>query len=48
MKIGVSAFTGAGSVITKDVEDDALAVTRGSQNVVPGWTSRRQKSKGND
>ena len=48
MKVGVGAVTGAGSVITKDVEDDALAVTRGSQNVVPGWASRRQKPKGND
>ena len=48
VKVGVGAVTGAGSVITKDVEDDALAVTRGSQNVVPGWASRRQKPKGND
>ena len=48
VKVGVGAVTGAGSVITKDVEDDALAVTRGSQNMVPGWTSRRQKPKGND
>jgi len=48
VKVGVGAVTGAGSVITKDVEDDALAVTRGSQNVMPGWASRRQKPKGND
>ena len=48
VKVGVGAVTGAGSVITKDVEDDALAVTRGSQNVVPGWTSGRQRPKGND
>jgi bifunctional UDP-N-acetylglucosamine pyrophosphorylase/glucosamine-1-phosphate N-acetyltransferase len=48
VKVGVGAVTGAGSVITKDVEDDALAVTRGSQNVFPGWASRRQKSKGNN
>ena len=48
VKVGVGAVTGAGSVITKDVEDDALAVTRSSQNVVPGWASRRQNLKGND
>ena len=48
VKVGVGAFTGAGSVITKDVEDDALAVTRSSQNVVPGWASRRQNLKVND
>jgi bifunctional UDP-N-acetylglucosamine pyrophosphorylase/glucosamine-1-phosphate N-acetyltransferase len=43
--IGKGAVTGAGSVITKDVEENALALNRGTQNVVSGWATRRPKSK---
>lgn len=39
--IGERAVTGAGSVITEDVEDGALAVERSPQNQVPGYADRR-------
>jgi len=35
--IGAGAYVGSGSVITKDVEPDALAVARGRQFEKPGW-----------
>ncbi len=38
--IGEGAMVGAGSVITRDVEADALAVARGSQEVKPGRAKR--------
>ena len=44
--VGDGAVTGAGSVITKDVEKNALAVTRTDQKVVLGWASKRHKIKG--
>ncbi|HKD46284.1 MAG TPA: bifunctional UDP-N-acetylglucosamine diphosphorylase/glucosamine-1-phosphate N-acetyltransferase GlmU [Rhizomicrobium sp.] len=37
VKVGEGAITGAGSVITKDVSADALAVSRGAQVEKPGW-----------
>ena len=40
VKIGDGAFVGSGSVITKDVEDDALAVARGTQENRPGWAAK--------
>jgi bifunctional UDP-N-acetylglucosamine pyrophosphorylase/glucosamine-1-phosphate N-acetyltransferase len=46
--IGAGAVTGAGSVITKDVPDGALAVERTEQRVIPGYAERkraRQASK---
>jgi bifunctional UDP-N-acetylglucosamine pyrophosphorylase/glucosamine-1-phosphate N-acetyltransferase len=45
--VGARAFTGAGSVITRDVPDDALAVARGDQREIAGWSIRfRAKHKG--
>lgn len=40
VKIGAGAIVGAGSVITKDVEKDAIAVARGEQRAVPGGAKR--------
>jgi bifunctional UDP-N-acetylglucosamine pyrophosphorylase / glucosamine-1-phosphate N-acetyltransferase len=38
--IGAGAIVAAGSVITRDVEGDALGVARGIQEVKPGWAAR--------
>jgi bifunctional UDP-N-acetylglucosamine pyrophosphorylase/glucosamine-1-phosphate N-acetyltransferase len=47
--VGAGAITGAGSVITRDVAPDALAVARGVQVEKPGWAKafrdRQQKEK---
>ena len=45
IKIGDRASTGAGSVITKDVPDDALAIERSGQKEIPGYSQRRQERK---
>ncbi len=50
VKIGDGAYIGSGSVVTKDVEQDALAVTRAKQMGKAGWgasfRARHQNSKG--
>ncbi|MCM8730287.1 bifunctional UDP-N-acetylglucosamine diphosphorylase/glucosamine-1-phosphate N-acetyltransferase GlmU [Hephaestia sp. GCM10023244] len=38
--IGTGAIVAAGSVVTRDVEPDALVVARGEQQVKPGWARR--------
>lgn len=45
VRIGARAFTGSGSVITKDVPDDALAVARGRQKDIPGWAQAFREKK---
>jgi bifunctional UDP-N-acetylglucosamine pyrophosphorylase/glucosamine-1-phosphate N-acetyltransferase len=45
VRIGDRAITGAGSVITRDVADDALAVERSEQKEIPGYAQRREARK---
>jgi bifunctional UDP-N-acetylglucosamine pyrophosphorylase/glucosamine-1-phosphate N-acetyltransferase len=48
--IGAGAYTGSGSVITRDVAPDALALGRGLQTEKPGWAAafraRKRREKG--
>jgi len=51
VKIGEGAYTGSGSVISKDVAPDALALSRSPQEERPGWAAkmrawRNRKPKG--
>ena len=41
VEIGEGAFTGAGSVITEDVADGALALERSQQKEIPGYAARK-------
>lgn len=45
LKIGDRATTGAGSVITRDVSEGALAVERSSQQEIPGYAEKRESRK---
>jgi bifunctional UDP-N-acetylglucosamine pyrophosphorylase/glucosamine-1-phosphate N-acetyltransferase len=46
VKIGEGAYIGSGSVISKDVEADALALTRAPQEVRKGWAARARAQRG--
>ena len=43
VKIGAGAIVGAGSVITKEVSADSLAVTRANQTEIPGWAKKKRE-----
>lgn len=45
LEISEGAYIAAGSVITKDVEQDALAIGRAYQVEKPGWARRRRNSR---
>lgn len=49
VSVGARAYTGSGSVITKNVPDGALAVARGKQREIEGWAdafrAKKQKAK---
>jgi bifunctional UDP-N-acetylglucosamine pyrophosphorylase/glucosamine-1-phosphate N-acetyltransferase len=47
VKVGDGAITAAGSVITGDVEADALAIARGRQIQKPGWAASFRAGKEN-
>jgi bifunctional UDP-N-acetylglucosamine pyrophosphorylase/glucosamine-1-phosphate N-acetyltransferase len=45
LTIGDGAYVGSGSVVTKDVPDDALAVARTEQTIKQGWAKRLRQVK---
>ncbi|ODR94081.1 bifunctional N-acetylglucosamine-1-phosphate uridyltransferase/glucosamine-1-phosphate acetyltransferase [Methyloceanibacter stevinii] len=48
VKIGDGAYVGSGSVISKDVPDDALAVTRAKQEERAGWAAKVRERRSRD
>lgn len=44
LSIGKDATVGAGSTISKRVEDEQLALTRGKQQVIRGWKRPQKKT----
>ena len=45
VRVGKGAYVAAGSSITQDVPDDALAIARGKQVNKDGWVSRHKKPR---
>ncbi|MCD6363671.1 MAG: bifunctional UDP-N-acetylglucosamine diphosphorylase/glucosamine-1-phosphate N-acetyltransferase GlmU [Synergistetes bacterium] len=48
VKLGRGAMTGAGSVITKNVPPDSLAIARSKQVNIEGWVKKKRGGKGKD
>ena len=48
VKIGDGAYVGSGSVISKDVPDDALALSRPKQEERLGWAEKARNERGRD
>ena len=46
VNVGVNATVGAGSTITKNIQDNALAVTRAKQAVLKNWPRPQKKTNG--
>jgi bifunctional UDP-N-acetylglucosamine pyrophosphorylase/glucosamine-1-phosphate N-acetyltransferase len=46
VKIGEGAYIGSGSVISKDVAPDALALSRSPQEERPGWAAKVRERHG--
>jgi bifunctional UDP-N-acetylglucosamine pyrophosphorylase / glucosamine-1-phosphate N-acetyltransferase len=43
--IGTGSYIAAGSCITEDVPEDALALGRSRQTIKEGWAAERRKKK---
>lgn len=46
VKVGQNSITGAGSVISKNVSDNSLAITRADQKIIEGYAVKLKNSKG--
>ena len=45
VRVGNASYTGAGSTITKDVPDGALAVERSDTRIIEGFGNRRLQDR---